>query len=118
MGDFAIGSLAMFLVDFVRDNREQEYEDDHEEISYLPVDYYEYIKSPQWKSVADEARKRAGYKCQMDGATGKLSVHHNNYKNLGNEKDTDLIVLCRKCHAKFHDILLEPPNVRSTEITF
>lgn len=31
-----------------------------------------------------------------------LDVHHRTYKNRGNEKFADLIVLCRACHSKHH----------------
>ena len=34
---------------------------------------------------------------------GGISVHHNDYSRLGAEMPTDLVVLCRECHAKHHD---------------
>lgn len=35
------------------------------------------------------------------------------------EDDTDLIVLCKKCHAKFHDVeIQEDNNVRFGKNTF
>lgn len=110
MDDFGSGSLATIIIHLADDHSHFYYEPDPIEVSYLPVDYYEYIKSPKWKARADAARKWAEYKCQMDSATGRLSVHHNTYDNLGHEKDRDLIVLCRKCHEKFHDILPKPPK--------
>lgn len=70
------------------------------------IDYYEYIKSPEWKAKSRDAKERAGWKCQLcskPGSNGDLHTHHNNYERLGRELPSDLIVLCANCHAKFHD---------------
>jgi len=62
--------------------------------------YRDYIQSRQWRKVANEAKERAGYKCQLCGDSGKrLETHHNTHERLGHEKPTDLIVLCRDCHS-------------------
>lgn len=66
------------------------------------VDYGEYINSPEWKAKAQEAKKRAGYKCQLCNGTKRLDVHHRTYERLGHELDSDLTVLCHKCHSKHH----------------
>jgi hypothetical protein len=69
------------------------------------IDYYTYIKSPAWKRKASEAKKRAGYRCQVcnhgkkDGAV--LDAHHRTYENLGNEQPGDITVLCRDCHKLY-----------------
>lgn len=34
-----------------------------------------------------------------------LQLHHKTYKNLGNEKLSDLVYLCNKCHHETHDYL-------------
>ena len=70
------------------------------------IDYYKYIQSPEWKQKATEVKERAGWKCQLcnkEGSNGDLHAHHNNYKNLGNETEQDIIVLCAACHKKFHN---------------
>ena len=64
--------------------------------------YKEYLQSEHWKETRTKALKRAGYKCQVCGYKSNLQVHHNNYSNLGHEDDTDLVVLCWKCHKTFH----------------
>lgn len=63
-----------------------------------------YLNSPHWGKLKKVALQRADYKCQMcSGKNIKLNVHHNTYKNLGHEYITDLVVLCERCHSKFHD---------------
>ena len=66
--------------------------------------YSEYLRSSHWKVTREKALDRAGLRCQLCGnQTGQLDVHHNNYRNLGNERPEDLIVLCRTCHSRFHE---------------
>lgn len=67
--------------------------------------YYRYIVSPEWKKKADEAKRRAGYRCQVcNRKQGDviLNAHHRTYENLGHEKEGDLTVLCDGCHGDFH----------------
>ena len=66
-------------------------------------EYKEYLNSDHWKSIRLKALDRAGYRCQLCSSKQHLNVHHNTYKNRGNEDLKDLVVLCRECHAKFHD---------------
>lgn len=66
-------------------------------------EYQEYLKSDHWKEIRLKALDRAGNRCQLCSSTDNLNVHHNTYKNRGNEDLKDLVVLCRECHAKFHD---------------
>ncbi|KAA3645534.1 MAG: HNH endonuclease [Chloroflexi bacterium] len=72
------------------------------ELATMP--YREYLQTPEWK----ERRKRhlisAGYRCQLCNSSGvTLNVHHRTYDRRGNERFTDLIVLCQDCHSTFHD---------------
>lgn len=62
------------------------------------VDYYIYIKSPEWKARADAAKERAGYRCQFCNGTDRLEAHHRTYERLGNELPDDITVLCHECH--------------------
>lgn len=39
---------------------------------------------------------------------GALQVHHRNYERVGNEMETDLLTLCRHCHARFHEKIVIP----------
>ena len=67
-------------------------------------DYKEYLQTEHWQQTRKEALRRANYRCQLCGNRGKLNIHHNNYENLYNEKDSDVIVLCGDCHEKFHNL--------------
>ena len=46
--------------------------------------------------------KKYHAKCVLCDSTRNIIIHHRNYENVGNEKDTDLIVLCKRCHTLFH----------------
>lgn len=69
------------------------------------VEYKEYLNGEHWKDIRLKALDRAGNRCQLCCNTDNLNVHHNTYKNIGHEDLKDLVVLCRECHAKFHDKL-------------
>lgn len=63
--------------------------------------YTEYLLSNHWiqfRSKILEDRKL----CQNCGVKERLNIHHKHYKSLGREKGTDVIVLCQKCHHRFH----------------
>jgi 5-methylcytosine-specific restriction endonuclease McrA len=70
---------------------------------YKTMPYKEYLLTPYWKWFADEARRCAHYKCNLCNGSGILHVHHKTYETRGEEKFDDVIVLCDRCHAKFHD---------------
>ena len=72
--------------------------------------YSEYLKTEHWQNVKKEALQRADYHCQLCNNIKKLDVHHNNYGCLWHEKPSDVIVLCKRCHAKHHDKLPEKPE--------
>lgn len=65
------------------------------------INYYEYIRSPEWKAKADAAKERAHGHCQVCYKTGKLDAHHRTYERLGNELPEDITVLCRDCHSLY-----------------
>lgn len=65
--------------------------------------YKDYLKTDHWKEVSRKAKMRADYKCQLCGYDKSLQVHHNDYSRRGKELPSDLIVLCKTCHGKFHD---------------
>jgi len=72
------------------------------------IQYQEYLQSDKWRQKADNAKERVGWHCQVCNASGiqnQLHAHHRTYENLGNEPPEDITVLCRKCHALFHDKL-------------
>jgi len=64
--------------------------------------YDEYINSNPWKIKSREAKQKADWKCQVCNSDIGICTHHRSYENLVSEKENDLIVLCSKCHALFH----------------
>lgn len=67
------------------------------------VKYKEYIQSPEWEARKALFRKtryfRAG-ECWVCGNSSIEShIHHINYRRLGNERMTNLRLLCAVCHA-------------------
>lgn len=67
-------------------------------------EYQKYLNSPEWKEKRKEIfEKRKGI-CELCGEKleNKYHVHHDNYNNLGNEKESDLILLCENCHNDIH----------------
>jgi hypothetical protein len=65
--------------------------------------YEDYIKSPEWAEKRKIVMQMWCNRCALCniGAT-PLDLHHRTYDRVGNELVTDLVPLCRNCHAKFH----------------
>lgn len=72
-----------------------------EKEDYMP--YVDYLKTEHWSKVRKMMLNKSAYKCQLCSSKEKLNVHHNNYNHMWNETENDLIVLCEKCHKKFHN---------------
>jgi len=64
--------------------------------------YGDYLESPEWDAVRKRAYALAEYRCQLCNKDGELHTHHRSYDRIGCEKDCDVIVLCKRCHGKFH----------------
>ena len=72
------------------------------------MSYYDFLNTPYWKAIAQQVKYKAGFKCQLCGSNQNLNVHHRTYEHHGEElkyMKSDLIVLCKHCHEKFHDIV-------------
>ena len=67
-------------------------------------EYRRYLKTDHWKVTRAEALKRGHYKCHDCGSTTNLQVHHLTYARRGHERQSDLVVVCDKCHKKRHGI--------------
>ncbi len=70
------------------------------ELKTMP--YKEYLTSPEWKNTRQTALQRSGFRCQLCNRPGELNVHHRTYERLGEERNSDLIVLCSACHKRHH----------------
>jgi len=64
--------------------------------------YQEYLNSCIWRSKRDLMLELFPicYKCGEEATL----VHHLTYKRVCNEKQTDLVTLCKKCHKKIHEV--------------
>jgi hypothetical protein len=65
--------------------------------------YDEYLASSRWQRLKLAALNNAEYRCQLCDRSKKLQVHHRSYERLGSDNEArDLVVLCERCHRKFH----------------
>ena len=65
------------------------------------VKYKRYIRSKEWKKKAEDAKVRAGNRCQLCNrprSEVQLEAHHRTYERIGQELPGDITVLCRDCH--------------------
>lgn len=74
----------------------------------VPTWYETYLARPHWQEVRRRALNRAGHRCQLCNGDDTLNVHHRTYDRIGAEDDADLTVLCRTCHAEFHEKIQIP----------
>ena len=70
------------------------------EMVQLPNGKVHYVDEKRYGGNAGLALDRAEGRCEMCGETENLVIHHNN--GFSNELD-DLLVLCKKCHAKLEN---------------
>jgi hypothetical protein len=65
-----------------------------------------YMVSPEWARVRKRKLLEMPFceKCHASAEEWKLDVHHKHYRSFGNEQMRDLLVLCRHCHQRLHDI--------------
>jgi hypothetical protein len=64
--------------------------------------YDQYLQSPHWKRIRIKAIEQSNHLCSLCKSKDNLNVHHNDYSRLGEELDSDVIVLCKVCHGLFH----------------
>lgn len=84
--------------------------------------YYEVIASARWKKIrqrfinkANGTCPKCGWKKESWDKSRTLDLHHKTYERLGNERDSDLELVCSVCHAKA-DIDRAAKNRREAEI--
>ena len=77
-------------------------------IDYInSLSYKDFLATPYWKAIAQYKKYKSHYKCELCNSNNQLAVHHKTYEHHGSEiwHMEDLIVLCKDCHEKFHDIV-------------
>ncbi len=85
----------------VQDDRTAQRRARLDELRTMP--YREYLVTPEWQQRRHLHLENAGHRCQVCSAPHSLHVHHRTYLNRGNERFSDLTVLCATCHKLFHD---------------
>lgn len=69
------------------------------------INYKDYMQSQEWKNIRTDKLWQANFRCERcgyDGTGESIDVHHKTYERLGNERLSDLEVLCRTCHRLEH----------------
>lgn len=64
--------------------------------------YRRYLKSDKWKALRERKLRQVGYKCEECPNTTYLQAHHLTYERVGNERLSDLKILCKWCHRRKH----------------
>jgi len=85
------------------DEKDHEQDPDWDAINDLTgMPYPLYLKSNEWGERRAFMLERAEYSCEKCGSDSRLEIHHETYKRLGNERISDLTVLCHECHGLKH----------------
>ena len=83
--------------------------------------YAAYMDSPAWFArreawyrafVATDAAQPLCTACGVAWMLDHGDLHHRTYGRLGNERDEDLMPMCRDCHDELHRILERNPAWR------
>ena len=64
--------------------------------------YNEFLKTDEWKQVAQMVKERDGHKCVICGSTENLNAHHIGYDGDCLDEN-DIVTLCNRCHECLHD---------------
>lgn len=71
--------------------------------------YERFLRSKEWQNWRMVAIDMAGSRCQQCGREEELEVHHKTYVRFGGqERLSDLAVLCASCHSRVHAKRPEP----------
>lgn len=64
--------------------------------------YAAYVRSPYWLALRERVLDRDRRRCRRCGAKSNLSVHHDRYDFLGEERMKFLKTICARCHRRIH----------------
>lgn len=68
--------------------------------------YYDFLKTPYWKTISRRVKAASSWTCRDCGAKSDLQTHHKSYDFHGKEHlfwETELVCLCKKCHSDIHE---------------
>lgn len=64
--------------------------------------YAAYIDSPYWKGIRERVLSRDRHRCRGCGGSKGVSVHHDRYDFIRQERLEFLKAMCAKCHRHIH----------------
>lgn len=70
----------------------------------LSDEYADHIASSRWRATRKRFLATCNGKCEGCGSTAGLHVHHATYRRFGDERVSDLRLVCQKCHAAIHQL--------------
>ncbi len=99
---------------------EKRKKDHFQKVGWLrpPLGYEQYLNSEAWRKRRDAFMRylveTGRYYCYKCGAEGRdwFQVHHLNYTRVGDEANSDLRLVCTKCHVAIH------PKLKDRMITY
>ena len=72
--------------------------------------YSDYLKTEHWKKKKQSFLATVKRECMICSRKENLHVHHITYKNIGDERNNQLALLCKTCHFSAHEQGFEKLN--------
>jgi ribosomal protein S27AE len=66
------------------------------------ANYDAYVHSSYWKKIRQRVLERDARRCRMCGSEVDLTVHHDRYDFIGDERLEYLKTMCARCHRGIH----------------
>jgi hypothetical protein len=63
-------------------------------------EYMRYLQSPRWRNLARAVRIRAKGKCEICWRWDGEECAHLTYERVFNERMTDVLWVCKRCHRQ------------------
>lgn len=72
----------------------------------IAKDYKAYLQTKHWKNLREKIYELYNHECARCRdiiPINYANIHHRKYKNIGKEKEQDLILYCNRCHKIIHN---------------
>lgn len=76
--------------------------EDIKELKYDSPKVKAYLRSGAYRSLRNNRLEVDGHKCTKCGSNSNLQLHHLDYSRFFKELLTDVVTLCKRCHAAGH----------------
>jgi len=61
------------------------------------------LENREYEELRTRVLRRDGWRCQFCGSMTNLEVHHQTFRShAGEDKESNLISVCTKCHSSLH----------------